>query len=248
MTELLADPNAWIGLATLTALEIVLGIDNLIFIAILADRLPERQRPLARRLGLGAALVTRLALLFLITWLAGLNATLFTVAGEAISWRDIVLIAGGLFLIGKATMEIDHDLEGGPEGGRRSRPSRLWGGFGVVIAQIAVIDIVFSLDSVITAVGMARDIEVMVAAIVIAMLVMLVAAGPVGRFVAAHPTIKMLALAFLILVGVMLVADGIGLHIPKGYLYFAMAFALGVETLNLLVRRARARNRAGKPG
>ena len=239
MTDLLADPNVWISLATLTALEIVLGIDNLIFIAILADRLPERQRPAARRLGLGAALVTRLALLFVITWLAGLNQTLFAVWGEAISWRDIVLIGGGLFLIGKATMEIDHDLEGG----HKNKPTRLWGGFGVVIAQIAVIDIVFSLDSVITAVGMARHIEVMIAAIVIAILVMLLAAEPVGRFVAAHPTIKMLALSFLILVGVMLVADGIGLHIPKGYLYFAMAFALGVETLNLLARKARTRKR-----
>jgi len=239
MIDLLSDPNAWISLATLTALEIVLGIDNLIFIAILADRLPERQRPAARRLGLAAALVTRLALLFVITWLAGLNQTLFAVWGEEISWRDIVLIAGGLFLIAKATMEIDHDLEGGP----KSRPAKIWGGFGVVIAQIAVIDIVFSLDSVITAVGMARHIEVMVAAIVIAILVMLLAAEPVGRFVAAHPTIKMLALSFLILVGVMLVADGAGLHIPKGYLYFAMAFALGVESLNLLARKARARKR-----
>ena len=239
MIDLLSDPNAWISLATLTALEIVLGIDNLIFIAILADRLPERQRPAARRLGLAAALVTRLALLFVITWLAGLNQTLFAVWGEEISWRDIVLIAGGLFLIAKATMEIDHDLEGGP----KSRPAKIWGGFGVVIAQIAVIDIVFSLDSVITAVGMARHIEVMIAAIVIAILVMLLAAEPVGRFVAAHPTIKMLALSFLILVGVMLVADGIGLHIPKGYLYFAMAFALGVESLNLLARKARARKR-----
>ncbi len=239
MIDLLSDPNAWISLATLTALEIVLGIDNLIFIAILADRLPERQRPAARRLGLAAALVTRLALLFVITWLAGLNQTLFAVWGEEISWRDIVLIAGGLFLIAKATMEIDHDLEGGP----KSRPAKIWGGFGVVIAQIAVIDIVFSLDSVITAVGMARHIEVMIAAIVIAILVMLLAAEPVGRFVAAHPTIKMLALSFLILVGVMLVADGVGLHIPKGYLYFAMAFALGVESLNLLARKARARKR-----
>ena len=239
MIDLLSDPNAWISLATLTALEIVLGIDNLIFIAILADRLPERQRPAARRLGLAAALVTRLALLFVITWLAGLNQTLFAVWGEEISWRDIVLIAGGLFLIAKATMEIDHDLEGGP----KSRPAKIWGGFGVVIAQIAVIDIVFSLDSVITAVGMARHIEVMIAAIVIAILVMLLAAEPVGRFVAAHPTIKMLALSFLILVGVMLVGDGVGLHIPKGYLYFAMAFALGVESLNLLARKARARKR-----
>ena len=242
MMDLLADPNAWISLATLTALEIVLGIDNLIFIAVLADRLPTQQRASARRLGLGAALVTRLALLFLITWLAGLNEALFTIAGEEISWRDLVLIAGGLFLIGKATMEIDHDLEGG----HKKRPTKVWGGFGVVIAQIAVIDIVFSLDSVITAVGMARHIEVMIAAIVIAILVMLVAAGPVGRFVAAHPTIKMLALSFLILVGMMLVADGIGLHIPKGYLYFAMAFALGVEALNLLARRARAGKGARK--
>ena len=244
MIDLLADPNVWIGLATLTALEIVLGIDNLIFIAVLADRLPERQRAAARRLGLGAALFTRLALLFVITWLAGLDKALFAVLGEEISWRDIALIAGGLFLIGKATLEIDSDLEGGP----KQRPTQVWGGFGVVIAQIAVIDIVFSLDSVITAVGMARHVEVMVAAIVIAILVMLLAAGPVGRFVAAHPTVKMLALSFLILVGVMLVADGFGVHIAKGYLYFAMAFALGVEALNLLARRARAGKESGKRG
>jgi len=240
MLELLADPNAWISLATLAALEIVLGIDNLIFIAVLADRLPPHQRALARRLGLIAALVTRLALLFVITWLAGLSAALFTVLGEEISWRDIVLIGGGLFLIAKATIEIDHDLEGE----KSEKKATIWGGFGGVIAQIAVIDIVFSLDSVITAVGMAKHVEVMVAAIVIAILVMLVAAGPVGRFVAAHPTVKMLALSFLILVGVMLVADGMGFHIPKGYLYFAMAFALGVEALNLLARRARKKREA----
>lgn len=241
MLELLSDPNAWISLATLTALEIVLGIDNLIFIAVLADRLPPQQRALARRLGLAAALVTRLMLLFLITWLAGLNEALFTVFGEEISWRDLVLIGGGLFLIAKATIEIDHDLEGPDD----SKAAKVWGGFGLVIAQIAVIDIVFSLDSVITAVGMAKHIEVMVAAICIAMLVMLVAAGTVSRFVAKHPTIKMLALSFLILVGVMLVADGLGFYIPKGYLYFAMAFALGVETLNLLARRAREKKKAG---
>lgn len=243
MLELLADPNAWISLATLTALEIILGIDNLIFIAVLADRLPEHQRALARRLGLAAALITRLLLLFLITWLAGLSATLFSVFGEDISWRDLVLIGGGLFLIAKATKEIDHDLEGN---GDDSTAAKVWGGFGMVIAQIAVIDIVFSLDSVITAVGMAKHIEVMVAAIVIAILVMLAAAGPVSRFVAAHPTVKMLALSFLILVGVMLVADGAGFHIPKGYLYFAIAFSLGVEALNILARKRRQRNRAAK--
>lgn len=241
MLDLLADPNAWISLATLTILEIVLGIDNLIFIAVLADRLPEHQRALARRLGLAAALGTRLILLFLITWLAGLSKPLFAVFGEEISWRDLVLIGGGLFLIAKATKEIDHDLEGHIEG----KPAKVWGGFGVVIAQIAVIDIVFSLDSVITAVGMARHIEVMVAAIVIAMLVMLLAASAVSRFVAAHPTVKMLALSFLILVGVMLVADGMGFHIPKGYLYFAIVFALGVEALNILARKRREKNQAG---
>lgn len=245
MLELLADPNAWISLATLTALEIILGIDNLIFIAVLADRLPENQRALARRLGLAAALVTRLLLLFLITWLAGLSETLFSVFGEDISWRDLVLIGGGLFLIAKATREIDHDLEGSDED---SMAAKVWGGFAMVIAQIAVIDIIFSLDSVVTAVGMAKHIEVMVAAIVIAILVMLAAAGPVSRFVAAHPTVKMLALSFLILVGVMLVADGAGFHIPKGYLYFAIAFSLGVEALNILARKRRQRNEAAKAG
>jgi len=245
MLDLLADPNAWISLATLTALEIILGIDNLIFIAVLADRLPEHQRALARRLGLAAALVTRLMLLFLITWLAGLSETLFTLLGEDISWRDLVLIGGGLFLIAKATKEIDHDLEGSDDD---STAAKIWGGFGMVIAQIAVIDIVFSFDSVITAVGMAKDLEVMVAAIVIAVLVMLMAAGPVSRFVAAHPTVKMLALSFLILVGVMLVADGAGFHIPKGYLYFAIAFSLGVESLNIVARKRRRQNREANAG
>ncbi|MCW5774610.1 MAG: TerC family protein [Rhodospirillaceae bacterium] len=233
----IANPDIWLSLLTLTALEIVLGIDNLVFIAILAGKLPAERQALARRLGLALALITRLALLFTLSWLAGLTAPLFSVLGEGISWRDIVLIGGGAFLIAKATFEIHHNVEAGEEAAPKRRAGSLVG----VVIQIALIDIVFSFDSVITAVGMAQHIEVMVAAIVISIAVMIVAAGPVSGFIDRHPTLKMLALAFLILIGTMLVADGIGFHVPKGYIYFAMAFACLVEGLNMLVRRRASR-------
>lgn len=236
--EWIASPEAWIALATLTVLEIVLGVDNIIFISVLVGRLPAEQRERARVLGLGLAMGTRILLLLLITWIMRLSADLFTVLNVGISGRDIILIAGGLFLIAKATIEIHDSLEGAHEDGRQvlGRASFL----GVLI-QIALIDIVFSLDSVITAVGLAEDVTVMIIAIVIAVGVMMFSAGAIGRFVDAHPTVKMLALSFLVMIGLALIAEGIELHIPKGYIYFAMAFSVTVEMLNLRVRRATAR-------
>jgi predicted tellurium resistance membrane protein TerC len=233
--EWLLDPNAWLALATLTALEIVLGVDNIIFISILCGRLPERQRAKARTIGLALAMLTRLALLFTLTWMMTLTAPLFTLAGREMSGRDLILIGGGLFLLWKAVDEIHNALEG-EEDEPGGLASALPVTFGSVIAQIAVIDIVFSLDSVITAVGMVDELAIMVIAIVIAVGVMLFAAGPIGRFVDRHPTIKMLALAFLILVGFALIGEGWDLHIPKGYIYFAMAFSVAVEMLNLRIR------------
>ncbi len=239
MIELLASPAAWASLATLAILEIVLGIDNLVFISILADRLPQDQRQLARRVGLGAALGTRILLLFSIVWVMQLTEPLFTVLDHAVSIRDLILLGGGGFLIAKGTMEIHHAVEGdGPAEAKFAQAS-----FAYVITQIAILDIVFSLDSVITAVGMANDIEIMVAAVMIAIGVMLFAADAVGAFVSRHPTVKMLALSFLLLIGMALVADGLQFHIPKGYLYFAVAFAVGVESLNLM-RVARKKKRA----
>lgn len=239
MIELLASPAAWASLATLAILEIVLGIDNLVFISILADRLPPEQRQLARRVGLGAALGTRILLLFSIVWVMQLTEPLFTVLDHAVSIRDLILLGGGGFLIAKGTMEIHHTVEGdGPAEAKVAQAS-----FAYVITQIAILDIVFSLDSVITAVGMANDIEIMVAAVMIAIAVMLFAADAVGAFVSRHPTVKMLALSFLLLIGMALVADGLQFHIPKGYLYFAVAFAVGVESLNLM-RVARKKKRA----
>jgi predicted tellurium resistance membrane protein TerC len=235
--EWIADPGIWLSLLTLTILEIVLGIDNLIFLAILAGRLPPERQPAARRLGLGVALGTRLVLLFAITWIIGLTAPLFTVLGNEISWRDIILIAGGLFLMTKGTFEIHHKVEGrGESVGEAAAASASF--LGVVI-QIGIMDIVFSVDSVITAVGMAEHIEVMIAAVVISIVVMLFSAEPVSDFVNRHPTVKMLALSFLLLIGMALVADGLDFHIPKGYIYFAMGFSIFVETLNLMVRRRR---------
>jgi predicted tellurium resistance membrane protein TerC len=237
MRELLADPGTWVSLVTLTSLEVVLGIDNIVFLTILAGRLPPGEQPRARRLGLLLALGTRLLLLFAITWLMGLTRVLFRLLGHGFSGRDLILAAGGLFLVGKATFEIHdklevrHGPEGGPPGGGSS--------FAWVLAQIAVLDVVFSLDSVITAVGMASHLAVMVAAMVIAVGVMMAFAGPVGGFVERHPTMKMLALAFLLLIGVTLVAEATGRHIERGYLYFAMAFSFGVELLNIRARRAR---------
>ncbi len=221
-----------VSLATLTALEIVLGIDNIIFISILAAKLPAAQQATARQVGLALALVTRIALLFSIFWLTKLTAPLFAVFGHSFSGRDLILLVGGLFLIAKATHEIHTKLEG--EEHERTGPGTAT--FGGVVAQILVLDLVFSLDSVITAVGMASQLWVMVTAVVIAVGVMLVSAGPVSRFIHRHPTLNMLALSFLLLVGVVLVADGIGHHIEKGYIYFAMAFSIGVEMLNLKLR------------
>jgi len=242
MIDLLASPEAWASLATLAILEIVLGIDNLVFISILADRLPPEQRQLARRIGLAAALGTRILLLFSIVWVMQLTRPLFTVFDYAISIRDLILIGGGLFLIAKGTLEIHHAVEGASG----HSPVGAGASFAAIITQIALLDIVFSLDSVITAVGMADEVAIMVAAVVIAVAVMLFAADAVGGFVARHPTVKMLALSFLLLIGVALVADGLQFHIPKGYLYFAVAFAVGVEALNLLrtSRRKQSKNKA----
>lgn len=233
MFEWLASPEAWIALATLTALEIVLGIDNIIFISILVGRLPERQRNLARRLGLSLAMIARLALLFSITWVMELTEPWFTVFAQEISGRDVILIVGGLFLLAKSTHEIHNSLEGATD----SHQTAVAASFGSVLVQIAVLDIVFSLDSVITAVGLVDDVSVMAIAIILAVLVMLVAARPIGDFVDAHPTIKILALSFLILVGVTLIVEGFDVHVPKGYIYFAMAFSVVVEMLNIRMRR-----------
>lgn len=232
--ELLTDPQVWLAFLTLTALEIVLGIDNIVFIAILVSRLPAAQQPRARFFGLGLAMITRILLLLSLAWIMGLTAPLFSVLGNEFSGRDLILILGGAFLLAKSTSEIHNSLEGEEEEHAAAAGRR---GFIGVLVQIALIDIVFSFDSVITAVGLAEQVEVMIAAIVVAVLVMMVAAGPISKFVDRHPTVKMLALSFLILIGVALVADGFGVHIPKGYIYFAMAFSLGVEMLNLRLRR-----------
>lgn len=233
MTELLTTENL-IALLTLTSLEIVLGVDNVVFIAILAGKLPVHQQRKARNLGLMLAMVMRILLLFAIGWVARLTSELFTVFGHGVSGRDLIMLIGGLFLIGKATYEIHHKLEGPDTLDRKKQVPAV---FGAVILQIIMIDIVFSLDSVITAVGMARSIVVMIAAVVAAVGIMLLAAGSISAFVERHPTMKMLALSFLLLIGVMLVADGCGQHIPKGYIYFAMAFSLIVEILNLRIRK-----------
>lgn len=237
MFEWLSSPEAWIALGTLTALEIVLGIDNIIFISILVGRLPEKQRAFARRMGLSLAMIARLALLFSISWVMGLTQPWFTVLGEAISGRDVILIGGGLFLLAKATHEIHNSLEGVEESGHAVAAASL----GMVLVQIAILDIVFSLDSVITAVGLVDQISVMAIAIVLAVAVMLFAAKSIGEFVDAHPTIKILALSFLILVGVTLIAEGFDAHVPKGYIYFAMAFSVVVEMLNIRMRKKHAK-------
>jgi predicted tellurium resistance membrane protein TerC len=229
MLDLLTLPETWISLATLSAMEIVLGIDNVVFLTILTGRLPPGQQPGARRLGLGLALVSRIGLLLAISWVMGLTAPLGTVGGHPVSGRDLILLAGGLFLIGKSTIEIHGRLE--PDG--RSRTPGGGTSYGLVLLQVAVLDLVFSLDSVVTAVGMARHLPVMVAAMLVAMGVMMAFAEAVGGYVERHPTMKMLALAFLMLIGVMLVAEGLGRPIEKGYIYFAMAFSLLVELLNL---------------
>ncbi len=237
MLELLRSPETWISLATLSAMEIVLGIDNIVFLSILAGKLPRERQPAARRLGLAVALGTRLLLLLAITWVMRLTRELFTLVGHGFSGRDLILLGGGLFLLAKATFEIHDKLEvrHGPEIGEAKGGASFW----LVIAQIGVLDIVFSLDSVITAVGMAQHFAVMATAMVLAVAVMLVFAGPIGDFVERHPTMKMLALSFLLLIGVMLVAESLGKHIEKGYVYFAMAFSFAVELLNMRMRRAR---------
>ncbi len=231
--EWITEPQAWIALATLTLLEIVLGIDNLIFISILVGNLRPEQRRKARLIGLGLAMGTRIALLLSLVWIMKLTAPLFTVLTQEISGRDILLIAGGLFLIAKSTVEIHNGLEGSNEEPKTYKSSAFLG----IVIQIAIIDIVFSLDSVITAIGMAQQVEVMVLAIILAVFVMMVASEPVSDFVDRHPTIKMLALSFLVLIGVALVGEGADMHIPKGYIYFAMAFSVAVEMLNVRVRR-----------
>ena len=241
MFDWLFSPEIWIALATLTTLEIVLGVDNLVFISIAVSKLSPEQRPFARKFGLALACITRILLLISLAFLARMQTDLFSLFGNPISIRDLVLIGGGLFLLVKGTMEIHDAMEGrGEDESIDTKPSAV---FGYVIAQIAIIDIVFSLDSVITAVGMVDHIPVMVAAIIIAVAVMIFASNPLGNFIDKHPTIKMLALAFLILVGMALIADGLDYHIPRAYLYFAMAFSGGVETLNLLARRRQTRRR-----
>jgi predicted tellurium resistance membrane protein TerC len=227
--EWLFSGEALIALATLSLLEIVLGIDNLVFLTILAGKLPPEQQPRARKIGLALALGMRVGLLLVITWIIGLTRPLFTVLGQAISGRDLILLIGGLFLLAKATTEIHHKLEGESAG----TPGAVRATFGAVIAQIVVMDLIFSLDSVITAVGMAEDIRVMIIAVVIAMAVMLAFAEPLGRFVQAHPTVQMLALSFLLLIGMTLVAEAFEVHVSKGYIYFAMGFSVFVEVLNL---------------
>jgi predicted tellurium resistance membrane protein TerC len=232
----ITEPQAWIGLATLTLLEIVLGVDNIVFISILTDRLPPSQQARARLIGLGLAMVMRILLLFSLTWIIQLTTPLFEVMGKEISGRDLVLIIGGLFLLGKSTHEIHNNLEG-VEGERTTRIAPSLGG---VLIQIMLLDIVFSLDSVITAVGMVDEIEVMIAAVIVAVGFMMVFSRPISQFVSRHPTVKMLALSFLLMIGIALIAEGLDQHIPKGYIYFAMAFSLGVELLNLRARRAHA--------
>ncbi len=244
MIELLTSPEAWAALLTLTVLEIILGIDNVIFISVLVSRIPEEQAKKARQIGLALALIFRLVLLSVLFWIIGLTKPVFTIAGNAFSWRDLILIGGGAFLIAKATHEIHSEVEAREGHGTEKDPANA---FFWVIMQIIVVDLVFSLDSIITAIGMARDIEIMVAAVIIACFVMYVSSGPVAAFVAKYPTTKMLALAFLVLIGVALVADGFQFHIPRGYIYFAIAFAMAVEAFNILAQRNRTKARTARP-
>ena len=236
MIELLTSPEAWAALLTLTALEIVLGVDNVIFLSVIVSRIPQAQAKQARQIGLALALVFRILLLSLLVWLIGLTQAVFTLRDMAFSWRDIILIGGGLFLIAKATHEIHAEVEARDDenDGAPRASAFFW-----VIIQIIVIDMVFSLDSIITAIGMAQDLAIMIAAVIIACLVMYLSSGPVARFVAEHPTTKMLALAFLVLIGVALVADGFKFHIPRGYIYFAIVFSAVVEAFNVLAKRNR---------
>ncbi|EHR72790.1 membrane protein TerC, possibly involved in tellurium resistance [Burkholderiales bacterium JOSHI_001] len=238
MIELFSQPQTWIALATLTALELVLGIDNIIFISILVDKLPPERREMARKIGLFMAMFMRIGLLLVLAWIVGLVEPLFSVMGQDISGRDLILILGGLFLIWKSTGEIHQSLEG-EEDGHGAKAVKAT--FAAVIVQIMIVDLVFSLDSIITAVGMVDDVRIMIAAVIGSVALMMVFAGPIGRFVSDHPTIKMLALSFLVVVGVVLMAEGFGHHVPKGYVYFGMAFSLAVEMLNINMRKKKAR-------
>jgi predicted tellurium resistance membrane protein TerC len=244
MLDWIADPNAWIALATLTALEIVLGIDNVIFISILVERLPRDRRDRARYIGLGLAMGMRILLLLSLSWIIGLTQPAITVLDRAFAWRDLILIGGGLFLLWKATTEIHHSLEGGGEAASTPTGGGGTASFGGTLVQIVLLDIVFSLDSVLTAVGLVDELPIMIAGVVIAVGVMLFASGPLSRFVHDHPTVKMLALSFLLVIGITLVADGFGLHIDKAYIYAAMGFSVFVEALNLRAARRRRRKPA----
>ncbi|NRQ36102.1 TerC family protein [Nonomuraea sp. NN258] len=243
MLDWVTNPEIWVGFFTLVALEIVLGIDNIIFISILAGKLPPEQRDKARVLGLAAALITRLLLLFALSWVVRLNTPLFAVFGHEISGRDLILILGGLFLLAKSVTEIGHTMDASEKPGKK--PAAM--SFASVIVQIMLLDIVFSLDSIITAVGLVNELGVMVAAVTVAVLVMLFASGPISRFVDTHPSIKMLAMAFLVLIGAVLVAEGFDQHIPKGYIYFAMAFSVVVELLNIRLRSRNAKHGGSEP-
>ena len=244
LLNLAADPAAWIALLTLIGMELVLGIDNLVFIAVLTNKLPENQRTVARRIGIGLAVILRLMLLGAIALIVSLTTPLFTLLGQGFSWRDLILIAGGLFLVWKATKETHHrvDPDPGPDlfDGRQATL-----GFGLAMGQIVILDLVFSIDSIITAVGMTPHVPIMVIAIVVAVLVMLIAATPLANFIAVNPTIVMLALGFLLMIGMVLIAEGFGAHVPKGYIYAAMAFSVAVEGLNILARRARQKRMRG---
>ncbi len=237
MLELLADPQTWVALATLTALELVLGIDNVIFISILVDKLPPEKRELARKIGLFAAMFMRIGLLLMLSWIVGLTDPLFSVFGKGFSGRDLVLLLGGLFLLWKSVGEIHQTLEGSHE----QKQGVVRASFGAIIVQIMLIDLVFSLDSIITAVGMVDEVAIMIAAVITSVALMMLFASAIGRFVSAHPTIKMLALAFLVAIGVVLIAESFGTHVPKGYIYSAMAFSVVVEMLNLRLRKRSAR-------
>jgi len=237
----ISDPGIWASLVTLTAMEIVLGIDNIVFISVIVGKLPPDEATRARQIGLGMALVFRILLLFALFWIIGLTAPVFTLFGQDFSWRDLVLLAGGLFLLVKATREIHKDVEGNHD---EEGASKVHASFAATVAQIAVIDMVFSIDSIVTAVGMAEHVGVMIAAVIIAVAIMYVASGPVAGFIDRHPTTRMLALAFLLMIGVALVADGVGFHIPRGYLYAAMAFSAIVEILNVAAHRNRAKRGA----
>jgi predicted tellurium resistance membrane protein TerC len=241
MLDLLTDPNAWAALATLTALEVVLGVDNIVFISVLVSRCEPQQGKRARQIGLSLAFVFRIILLLGLTWLMRLTYPVASLFGRDFSWHDIILIAGGVFLIAKATHEIHAEVEGDEGEGAEAKA---YAGFSMVVAQIVLVDLVFSIDSIVTAIGMAQDIEIMIAAVVIAMVVMYAASGPIARFIAEHPTTKMLALAFLVMIGVALVADGFAFHIPRGYIYASMTFAGAVEAFNVLARRNRVRRAA----